>query len=107
MMLIVEARSSYSLQILPFLVFILEEAWAVCLAVVEKQSPALMLSAGFSRSSLLFGDELSLGNTLGVCVAIAFAYGVPTAAMFVPAASGMTSPWGAAPIRAETVRRSV
>ena len=90
MMLIVEARSSYSLQILPFLVFILGGSLGLYASLSSKnQSPALMLSAGVLPFFTFYSiTSYLLGNTLGVCITLLFAYGIPVAAMFVPAASG-------------------
>ncbi|QDT55376.1 ABC-2 family transporter protein [Caulifigura coniformis] len=90
MMLIVEARSSYSLQFLPFLGFILGGSMGLYASLSRKnQSPALMLSAGILPFATFYSiTSYLLGNTLGVCVALAVAYGIPTVAMFVPAASG-------------------
>ncbi|HVJ67170.1 MAG TPA: ABC transporter permease, partial [Caulifigura sp.] len=90
MMLIVEARSSYSLQFLPFLVFILGGSLGLYASLSHKnQSPALMLSAGILPFFTFYAiTSYLLGNTLGVCMSLVFAYGIPIAAMFVPAASG-------------------
>jgi len=90
MMLIVEARSSYSLQILPFLVFILGGSLGLFASLSHKNpSPALMLSAGILPFFTFYSiTSFLLGNTLGVCLTLLIAYGLPTLAMFVPAASG-------------------
>jgi ABC-type transport system involved in multi-copper enzyme maturation permease subunit len=90
MMLIVEARSSYSLQILPFLVFILGGSLGLFASLSHKNpSPALMLSAGILPFFTFYSiTSFLLGNTLGVCLTLLVAYGLPTLAMFVPAASG-------------------
>ncbi len=90
MMLIVEARSSYSLQILPFLVFILGGSLGLYASLSHKNpSPALMLSAGILPFFTFYSiTNYLVGSTLGVCAAIVVAYGIPIAAMFIPAASG-------------------
>jgi ABC-type transport system involved in multi-copper enzyme maturation permease subunit len=90
MMLIVEARSSYSLQILPFLVFILGGSLGLFASLSAKNpSPALMLSAGILPFFTFYSiTSFLLGNTLAVLIAVVGAYGTPLVAMFVPAASG-------------------
>ncbi|HVJ85890.1 MAG TPA: ABC transporter permease, partial [Caulifigura sp.] len=90
MMLIVEARSSYSLQFLPFLVFILGGSLGLYASLSSKnQSPALMLSAGLLPFFTFYAiTSYLVGYTLGVCLSLIGAYGIPIVAMFVPAASG-------------------
>lgn len=90
MMLIVEARASYALQILPFLVFILGGSLGLYASLARKNpSPALMLSAGvlpiLTFSAITY---FLVGNTLGVFLLVLVAYGIPVAAMFIPAVSG-------------------
>jgi ABC-type transport system involved in multi-copper enzyme maturation permease subunit len=90
MMLIVEARSSYSLQILPFLVFILGGSIGLYLSLSHKNpSPALFITASLVPV-LTFHAITSylLGGSAGVCGVLAFAYGFLAVAMYVPAASG-------------------
>jgi ABC-type transport system involved in multi-copper enzyme maturation permease subunit len=90
MMLIVEARSSYTLQILPFLVFILGGSLGLYASLSHKNpSPALMLSAGILPFFTFYSiTSYLLGNTLGVCLTLLVAYGIPFVAMLVPASSG-------------------
>ena len=89
MMLIVEARASYTLQFLPFLVFILGGSLGLYASLARKNpSAALMLSAGIlpilTFSAITY---FLLGNTLGVAGLVLFAYGFPAWAMYVPASS--------------------
>jgi hypothetical protein len=96
MMLIVEARSSYTLQILPFLVFILGGSLGLYGSLSHKNpSPALMLSAGLLPFLTFHAITAYLvGGSLGVCLTVIFAYGLPTLAMYVPAVSGYDVAFG-------------
>jgi ABC-type transport system involved in multi-copper enzyme maturation permease subunit len=90
MMLIVEARASYALQILPFLVFILGGSVGLYLSLSAKNpAPALMIAAG-TLPLLTFWAITSflLGNTLSVCLVVSITYLFTAIAMFVPAVSG-------------------
>lgn len=89
MMLLVEARGSYLLQIQSFLLFIGCGSIALYASLTAKNpSNALMLAAG-GLPFLTFYAIVSflLGNTAEAFVAIALAYGFTTVAMLVPAIS--------------------
>lgn len=89
MMLIVEARTSFALQLIPFLIFILGGSLGLWLSLTHQNpSPALTLCA-WALPFLTFYAIVSflLGDTAMVCVAVAVAYGFTTAAMLVPAIS--------------------
>jgi len=89
MMLVVEARASYALSILPFLVFVLGGSLALIASLTRQNpSPALKTSA-FLLPFLTFYaiTTFLLDNTLGVFLVVAFAYGFTTVAMLIPAIS--------------------
>jgi ABC-type transport system involved in multi-copper enzyme maturation permease subunit len=96
MLLIVEARSSYTLQFLPFIVFILGGSLGLYSSLAHKNpSPALFLSASLLPFLTFYGITIFLvGDTAGVCATIAGAYGFPTFAMFVPATSNYDIAFG-------------
>ncbi|MSR58778.1 MAG: ABC transporter permease [Planctomycetaceae bacterium] len=89
MMLIVEARSSFLLQLPSFLVFILGGSMGLWASLTHKNpSPALTASA-FCLPFFTFYSITGflLGDTLGVWVVMTAAYGFTTLAMLVPAIS--------------------
>lgn len=89
MMLIVEARTNFVLQLLPFLVFILGGSLALGTSLTHQNpSQALMLAAG-ALPFVTFYAVVSflLGDAPAVCLSILAAYGGTTLAMLVPAVS--------------------
>jgi len=96
MLLIVEARASYALQFLPFLVFILGGSRGLYASLSHRNpSPALMVSAGLLPILTFHGiTSYFVGQTLGVVVDVFFAYLLPTVAMYIPAASGYDVAFG-------------
>ena len=89
MMLLVEARSSFYLQVQSFLVFILVGSLALYASLTNKNpSSALTLSA-LTLPFLTFYaiTEFLLSGTLGVCLTVSVAYGFTTLAMLIPALS--------------------
>lgn len=89
MMLILEARSSFWLQLPSFLVFILGGSLALATSLTHKNpSPALSLSAFILPFFTFYAiTSFLLQETLGVCLVIAGTYGFTTLAMLVPAVS--------------------
>lgn len=89
MMLILEARSSFWLQLPSFLVFILGGSLALATSLTYKNpSPALTLSAFILPFFTFYAiTSFLLQETLGVCLVIAGTYGFTTLAMLVPAVS--------------------
>jgi hypothetical protein len=89
LMLIVEARSSFALQLPPFLLFILGGSLGLMASLTRKNpSPALKMSSFILPFGTFYAlTTFLLGNTLGVFAVVAVAYSVPTYAMLVPAIS--------------------
>jgi ABC-type transport system involved in multi-copper enzyme maturation permease subunit len=89
MLLLVEARSSFAQQFASFLVFILAGSIALYASLSHRNpSGALMLAAGALPFLTFYAiTEFLLQGSLGVCFAIATAYGFTTLAMLVPAVS--------------------
>jgi ABC-type transport system involved in multi-copper enzyme maturation permease subunit len=89
MLLLVEARSSFAQQFASFLVFILAGSIALYASLSHRNpSGALMLAAGALPFLTFYAiTEFLLQGSLGVCFAIAIAYGFTTLAMLVPAVS--------------------
>lgn len=89
MMLMVEAQASFALQFTPFLMFILGGSLGLYASLTARNpSSALLLAAGILPFCTFYAiTGFLLGNTLGVCLMVAFAYGFPTIAMLVPAVS--------------------
>lgn len=89
MMLIVEARASFALQLTPFLVFILGGSLGLWASLSHKNpSPALMMAAAMLPFLTFYAiTGYLLGGTLGVCLSVVAAYGFTTLAMLVPAIS--------------------
>lgn len=89
LMLIVEARQSFLLQLPSFLVFILGGSMGLWASLTHKNpSPALTASA-FILPFLTFYSITGflLGDSLGICLVMSAAYGFTTLAMLVPAVS--------------------
>ena len=89
MLLLVEARSSFAQQFASFLVFILAGSIALYSSLSHRNpSGALMLAAGVLPFLTFYAiTEFLLQGSLGVCFAIATAYGFTTLAMLVPSVS--------------------
>lgn len=89
MMLIVEARTSFILQLLPFLIFILGGSLALGTSLTHQNpSQALMIAAGILPFATFYAVvSFLLGDAPAVTMAILAAYGGTTLAMLVPAVS--------------------
>ncbi len=89
MMLMVEAQASFALQFTPFLMFILGGSIGLYTSLTARNpSRALLLAAVILPFCTFYAiTGFLLGNTLGVSLMVAFAYGFPTIAMLVPAVS--------------------
>jgi ABC-type transport system involved in multi-copper enzyme maturation permease subunit len=87
MMLIVEARASFELQLTPFLVFILGGGLGLWTSLSHKNpSPALMIASGLLPFLTFYAiTGYLIGGTLGVALSVVAAYGFTTLAMLVPA----------------------
>lgn len=87
MMLIVEARASFALQLTPFLVFILGGSLGLWASLSHKNpSPALMMASAILPFLTFYAiTGYLIGGTLGVALAVVAAYGFTTVAMLVPA----------------------
>jgi ABC-type transport system involved in multi-copper enzyme maturation permease subunit len=96
MLLLVEARSSFAQQFASFLVFILVGSIALYTSLSHRNpSSALMLAAGALPFLTFYAiTEFLLQGSLGVCFAIAAAYGFTTLAMLVPAVSDFDASLG-------------
>ena len=89
MMLVVEARASYALSLMPFAVFVLGGSLALMASLTRQNpSPALKTSALVLPFFTFYAiTAFLLDNTLGVFLVVASAYGFTTVAMLVPAIS--------------------
>lgn len=89
MVLILQARSSYALQLPSFLVFIVGGSLALGASLnARTPAPALWLSAWVLPFCTFYAiTSFLLGQTLGVCLFITAAYGFTAIAMLVPAVS--------------------
>lgn len=89
MILILQARSSYALQLPSFLVFIVGGSLALGTSLnARTPAPALWLSAWVLPFCTFYAIvSFLLGQTLGVCLFITAAYGFTAIAMLVPAVS--------------------
>lgn len=89
LMLIIESRSSFLLQLPSFLVFILGGSLGLWGSLTHKNpSPALTLSALVLPFFTFYAITcFLLDNTLGVLIAVSITYGFTTLAMLVPAVS--------------------
>ncbi len=89
MVLILQARSSYALQLPSFLVFIVGGSLALGASLNNRTpAPALWLSAWVLPFCTFYAiTSFLLGQTLGVCLFITAAYGFTAVAMLIPAIS--------------------
>tara|TARA_R110002095_G_scaffold161803_1_gene140256 strand:+ start:57106 stop:58848 length:1743 start_codon:yes stop_codon:yes gene_type:complete len=89
MILLVQARSSFALQLQSFLVFIVVGSAALHSALTHRNpSRALAISAWLLPFLTFYAiTSFLLGGTLGVLITILFAYGLPVLAMYIPAVS--------------------
>lgn len=89
MILLVQARSSFALQLQSFLVFIVVGSAALHSALTYRNpSRALAISAWLLPFLTFYAiTSFLLGGTLGVLVTILFAYGLPVLSMYIPAVS--------------------
>ena len=89
LILLVEARSSFILQFHSFFIFIVLGSIGLWCSLTQKNpSPAFAISAGILPFLTFYSiTQFLLGGSLGVLVAVAFAYGFTTLAMLVPAIS--------------------
>lgn len=101
MLLIVEARSSFALQLPSFLLFILGGSIALWVSLSHKNpSSALTLAAALLPFLTFYAiTAFLLGGSLDVCLALCFAYGFTILAMLVPAISEYTITLGGGSIR--------
>lgn len=89
LMLIVEARSSYAIQLPQFLLFIVGGGLGLWLSLTHRNPSTALTVAAFLLPFLTFHALTSflLQGSLGVCIVIVTAYGFATVAMLVPAVS--------------------
>ena len=89
MILILQARASFGLQLPSFLVFILGGSLGLWASLTHRNpSPALTLAAGILPFCTFYAiTSFLLGQTLGVCLFVVAAYGFTFIAMLVPAVS--------------------
>lgn len=89
LILLVEARSSFILQFHSFFIFIVVGSIGLWCSLTQKNpSPAFVIAAGILPFFTFYSiTQFLLGGSLGVLLAIAFAYGFTTLAMLVPAVS--------------------
>ncbi|MCA9014618.1 MAG: ABC transporter permease, partial [Planctomycetaceae bacterium] len=89
MILLVQARSSFALQLQSFLVFIVVGSAALHSALTHRNpSLALAISAWLLPFLTFYAiTSFLLGGTLGVLITILFAYGLPVLSMYIPAVS--------------------
>ncbi len=89
MVLIVQARSSFAVQLPSFLVFILGGSLGLWATLTHRNpSPALTLASAILPFCTFYAiTSFLLGQTLGVCLFISAAYGFTAYAMLVPAVS--------------------
>lgn len=96
MILILQARASFGLQLPSFLVFILGGSLGLWASLTYRNpSPALTLAAGILPFCTFYAiTSFLLGQTLGVCLFVMAAYGFTTLAMLIPAISEYDSALG-------------
>ena len=96
MILILQARASFGLQLPSFLVFILGGSLGLWASLTHRNpSPALTLAAGILPFCTFYAiTSFLLGQTLGVCLFVVAAYGFTTIAMLIPAVSEYDSALG-------------
>lgn len=96
MMLLVEARSSFAIQIQTFLVFIVAGAMGLYASLSHKNPSGALRLAAWALPFLTFYaiTQFLLAGSLGVLLPIAAAYGFATLAMLIPAVSEFDSALG-------------
>ena len=96
MILILQARASFGLQLPSFLVFILGGSLGLWASLTHRNpSPALTLAAGILPFCTFYAiTSFLLGHTLPVCLFVVAAYGFTTTAMLIPAVSEYDSALG-------------
>ena len=96
MILILQARASFGLQLPSFLVFILGGSLGLWASLTHRNpSPALTLAAGILPFCTFYAiTSFLLGQTLGVCLFVVAAYGFTAVAMLIPAISEYDSALG-------------
>jgi len=96
MILILQARASFGLQLPSFLVFILGGSLGLWASLTHRNpSPALTLAAGILPFCTFYAiTSFLLGQTLGVCLFVIAAYGFTSLAMLIPAVSEYGSALG-------------
>jgi ABC-type transport system involved in multi-copper enzyme maturation permease subunit len=89
MMLIVEARASFLLQLPSFLVFILGGSMGLWASLTHKNPSTALTLCAFSLPFSTFYSIVSflLGDPLAACVGISAAYGFTVVSMLIPAVS--------------------
>ncbi len=89
MLLIVQARASFAVQLPSFLVFILGGSLGLWATLTHRNpSPALTLASAVLPFCTFYAiTSFLLGQTLGVCLFLSAAYGFTAYAMLVPAIS--------------------
>ena len=89
MLLIVEARQSFELQVVPFFIFIIGGGLGLCASLTHKNPSAALYLSGFGLPFLTFYGIISflIGDTGAVFLAILVPFGFTVAAILVPAVS--------------------
>ncbi len=89
MVLIVEARSSFALQLPSFLIFIVGGSIGLWASLTHKNpSSALTLAAGVLPFGTFYAiTAYLLGESFSVCLCVCLAYGFTALAMLIPAIS--------------------
>ena len=89
MLLLVEARSSFVIQMQSFLVFIGLGSIGLYSSLTHKNPSNALMMASMTLPFLTFYaiTDFLLGGTLGVCLWISIAYGFASVAMLIPAIS--------------------
>ena len=89
MMLIVEARSSFGLQLAPFLLFILGGSLGLWMSLTHKNPSSALTISAWTLPFITFYAITSflLGDSAFVFLSIACAYGFTAGAMLIPAVS--------------------
>ncbi len=89
MILILQARASFGLQLPSFLVFIVGGSLGLWASLTHRNpSPALTVAAGILPFCTFYAiTSFLLGQTLGVCLFVVAAYGFTVIAMLIPAVS--------------------
>lgn len=89
MMLIVEARSSFALQLAPFFIFICGGSLGLWMSLTHKNPSSALTACAWILPFLTFYGIVSylLGNTAAVFMSVLFPFGFTIAAILVPAVS--------------------